>query len=123
LVGKHGRQQILGDHSLVPPQIQRMVAEDLLATVFPDKLACAENLVGERQIPDHPLVTQTIRDCLFDAMDIEGLERLLTNLEAGAIQVIARDTTEPSPLALEVLSAQPYAYLDDAPLEERRTQA
>src|SRR5438034_2525689 len=100
-----------------------MVAEDLLATVFPDKVACAENLVGERQIPGHPLVAQTIRDCLFDAMDIEGLEALLRDLESGVVQVLPRDTTEPSPLALEVLSAQPYAYLDDAPLEERRTQA
>jgi ATP-dependent Lhr-like helicase len=107
----------------VPPQLARMDAEDLVAAIFPDQIACAENLVGEREIPDHPLVRQTIADCLSEAMDIEGLERLLARLESGAICVVARDLTEPSPLALEVLSARPYAYLDDAPLEERRTQA
>src|SRR6202044_1105136 len=107
----------------VPPQFTRMEAEDLVAAVFPDQIACAENLVGEREVPDHPLVNQTIRDCLDDAMDIAGLERLLRGLEAGEISVVARDLTEPSPLALEVLSAKPYAFLDDAPLEERRTQA
>ncbi|MGH6899828.1 MAG: DEAD/DEAH box helicase, partial [Geminicoccaceae bacterium] len=107
----------------VAPQLARMDAEDLIAAIFPDQLACAENLVGEREIPDHPLVGQTIADCLNDAMDIDGLEKLLTRLESGAIRVITRDLTEPSPLALEVLSARPYAYLDDAPLEERRTQA
>jgi ATP-dependent Lhr-like helicase len=100
-----------------------MNAEDLLASVFPDQVACAENLSGELEIPDHPLVTQAVRDCLEEAMDIEALERLLRALEAGTIRVVARDLTEPSPLALEVLSARPYAYLDDAPLEERRTQA
>src|SRR5438309_7480892 len=98
-----------------------MGAEDLIAAVFPDQLACAENLVGKREIPDHPLIRQTIADCLGEAMDIGGLERLLRGLEAGEIGVVTRDLTEPSPLALEVLSARPYAYLDDAPLEERRT--
>jgi ATP-dependent helicase Lhr and Lhr-like helicase len=107
----------------VPAPLARMAAEDLLTAVFPDQLACAENLPGELEIPDHPLVRQTIADCLNEAMDIEGLERLLRGLEAGSIRVIARDLTEPSPLALEVLSARPYAFLDDAPLEERRTQA
>ena len=107
----------------IPPQIARMNAEDLLASVFPDQVACAENLPGEIEVPDHPLVRQTIRDCLEDAMDIEGFEQLLRRLESGDIQVVARDLTEPSPLALEVLSARPYAFLDDAPLEERRTQA
>jgi ATP-dependent helicase Lhr and Lhr-like helicase len=107
----------------VPPQLARMAAEDLIAAIFPDQVACAENLVGEREIPDHPLIRQTIADCLNEAMDIEGLERLLARLEAGEIRVVTRDLTEPSPLALEVLSARPYAYLDDAPLEERRTQA
>ena len=107
----------------VAPQLARMAAEDLIGAVFPDQIACAENLVGEREVPDHPLVRQTISDCLHEAMDIEGLERLLADLESGAIRVIARDLTEPSPLAHEVLSARPYAYLDDAPLEERRTQA
>ncbi len=107
----------------VPPPIARMQAEDLLAGVFPDQVACAENLTGELEIPDHPLVAQTLHDCLHEAMDIEGFEDLLRALERGSIHVIARDSTEPSPLALEVLSARPYAYLDDAPLEERRTQA
>jgi len=107
----------------VPAPLARMASEDLLTAVFPDQVACAENLPGELEIPDHPLVRQTIRDCLEEAMDIEGFEHLLRALESGEIQVIARDLTEPSPLALEVLSARPYAYLDDAPLEERRTQA
>jgi len=107
----------------VPAPLARMAAEDLLAAVFPDQLACAENLPGELEIPDHPLVRQTLRDCLEEAMDAGGFERLLRALESGGIQVLARDLTEPSPLALEVLSARPYAYLDDAPLEERRTQA
>ena len=107
----------------VPPQFTRMEAEDLVAAVFPDQIACLENIVGEREVPDHPLVNQTIGDCLNEAMDIDGLERLLKGLEAGEIGVVARDLTEPSPLALEVLSAKPYAFLDDAPLEERRTQA
>jgi ATP-dependent helicase Lhr and Lhr-like helicase len=107
----------------VPPQFLRMQAEDLIAAVFPDQIACAENLVGEREVPDHPLTNQAISDCLHEAMDIEGLERLLARLEAGEIRVVSCDLTQPSPLALEALSARPYAYLDDAPLEERRTQA
>jgi ATP-dependent helicase Lhr and Lhr-like helicase len=107
----------------VPPQLARMAAEDLLTAIFPDQVACAENLPGELEIPDHPLVRQTVHDCLEEAMDVEGFEQLLRGLESGAIRVIARDLTEPSPLALEVLNARPYAYLDDAPLEERRTQA
>ena len=107
----------------IPPQIARMNAEDLLASVFPDQVACAENLPGEIEVPDHPLVRQTIRDCLEDAMDVDGFEAVLRRLESGDIRVVARDLTEPSPLALEALNARPYAYLDDAPLEERRTQA
>ncbi|MFN3566693.1 MAG: ATP-dependent DNA helicase, partial [Burkholderiaceae bacterium] len=107
----------------VAPQLQRMLAEDLLATVFPDQVACFENIVGDREIPDHPLVAQTIADCLHEAMDIDGLERLLAAIDKGEVEVVARDLTEPSPLALEILSARPYAFLDDAPLEERRTQA
>src|SRR5215468_10722756 len=107
----------------VPPQLSRMAAEDLIGAVFPDQIACAENLSGEREIPDHPLVRQTIDDCLTEAMDLAGLQRLLSGIETGTIQVVARDLNQPSPLALEVLTARPYAYLDDAPLEERRTQA
>ena len=107
----------------VPPQLSRMAAEDLIASVFPDQIACAENLTGEREVPEHPLVDQTISDCLHEAMDLTGLKRLLHGLESGAIRVVARDLNQPSPLALEVLTARPYAFLDDAPLEERRTQA
>ncbi|HEY5804784.1 MAG TPA: DEAD/DEAH box helicase [Lysobacter sp.] len=107
----------------VPPQLQRMKSEDLLATVFPDQVACAENLVGEREVPDHPLVAQTLHDCLYEAMDIEGWLRLLRAMEAGEVTVVARDLSAPSPFAAEVLNARPYSFLDDAPLEERRTQA
>ncbi len=107
----------------VPTPLQRMEAEDLVAAVFPDQLACPENLVGDREIPDHPLVNQTIADCLLEAMDFPGLKRVLEGMEAGQFTLIARDTTEPSPLCHEVLNARPYAFLDDAPLEERRTQA
>ncbi len=107
----------------VPPPIQRMRSEDLLASVFPDQVACLENIVGEREIPDHPLIAQTLHDCLREAMDIDGLLALLRRLEAGEIRMIARDLPAPSPLAAGVLNAAPYAFLDDAPLEERRTQA
>ncbi|WP_179400983.1 DEAD/DEAH box helicase [Burkholderia guangdongensis] len=105
------------------PQLQRMKSEDLLATVFPDQVACAENLVGEREIPDHPLVAQTLDDCLHDAMDTDGWLALLRRIEAGDVTLVARDLPAPSPLAAEILNAKPYAFLDDAPLEERRTQA
>jgi ATP-dependent Lhr-like helicase len=107
----------------VPTPLQRMEAEDLIAAVFPDQLACPENLAGDRDIPDHPLVNQTIADCLFEAMDFPALKRVLEEMEAGRFTLVARDTPEPSPLAHEVLNAKPYAFLDDAPLEERRTQA
>ncbi|MCC4587207.1 DEAD/DEAH box helicase [Xanthomonas sp. NCPPB 1067] len=107
----------------VAPQLQRMKSEDLLATVFPDQVACAENLVGEREVPDHPLVAQTLEDCLHQAMDSEGWLQVLRGLESGAITLLARDLAAPSPLAAEALNARPYAFLDDAPLEERRTQA
>ncbi|MFA6231137.1 MAG: DEAD/DEAH box helicase [Rhodanobacter sp.] len=106
-----------------PPPLQRMKSEDLLAAVFPDQVACLENIVGEREVPDHPLVNQTMHDCLREAMDVDGLLRILRALEAGEIAIVARDLTAPSPLAAEVLNAAPYAFLDDAPLEERRTRA
>ncbi len=107
----------------VPTPLQRMEAEDLSAAVFPDQLACPENLVGDREIPDHPLVNQTIRDCLTEAMDLAGLLRILEAMDRGDLRLEARDTPEPSPLAHEILNAKPFAFLDDAPLEERRTQA
>jgi ATP-dependent Lhr-like helicase len=107
----------------VAPQLQRMKSEDLLATVFPDQVACLENIVGEREIPEHPLVAQTLDDCLHEAMDSEGWLALLRRIEAGQVELLARDLPSPSPLAMEVLGARPYAFLDDAPLQERRTQA
>jgi ATP-dependent helicase Lhr and Lhr-like helicase len=107
----------------VPPQIQRMEAEDLLAAAFPDAAACLENIPGDREIPDHPLVRQTIDDCLHEVMDLDGLIAVLRRIHAGQIRCIARDLPEPSPLAHEILNARPYAFLDDAPLEERRAQA
>ena len=103
--------------------LQRMESENLLAAVFPDQLACLEHIVGDREIPDHPLVKQTIDDCLTEAMDIDGLEEVLRRIESGEIRCIARDLPESSPLASEILNARPYAFLDNAPLEERRTQA
>jgi len=107
----------------VPPQIQRSNSEDLIALVFPDQLACFENIQGEREVPDHPLVNQTIHDCLTEAMDIEGLESLITKICDGKINLHTIDLREASPLAHEILTARPYAFLDDAPLEERRTNA
>ncbi|MCY1506042.1 DEAD/H associated [compost metagenome] len=107
----------------VAPQLQRMRSEDLLATVFPDQVACLENIVGEREIPEHPLVAQTLDDCLHEAMDADGWLALLRRMERGEVQLLARDLPAPSALAAEILTARPYAYLDDAPLEERRTQA
>ncbi len=107
----------------VAPQLQRMKSDDLLATVFPDQVACLENIVGEREIPDHPLVRQTVDDCLHEAMDSEGWLALLRRMECGEVELLARDLPAPSPLAMEILGARPYAFLDDAPLEERRTQA
>ena len=107
----------------VAPQLQRMKSEDLLASVFPDQVACLENIVGEREVPDHPLVAQTLRDCLDEAMDTQGWLRLLRGIESGEVRVEARDLAAPSALAAEALQARPYAFLDDAPLEERRTQA
>ncbi len=107
----------------VAPQLQRMKSEDLLTAIFPDQVACIENVVGERDVPHHPLVDQTIDDCLHDAMDTDAWLALLRSIEAGEVRLIARDLPAPSPLAAEILSARPYAFLDDAPLEERRTQA
>ncbi|MEF8793295.1 DEAD/DEAH box helicase [Thiohalorhabdus sp.] len=105
-----------------PPQLQRMEAEDLMAAVFPDQIACVENLGGDREVPDHPLVNQTLHDCLGDAMDLDGLQRVLGGLRTGTIRLVTADLTEPSPLAHEILNARPYAFLDDAPAEERRTR-
>ena len=107
----------------VPPPLQRMRADDLLAAVFPDQVACAENLTGEIRIPDHPLVNETIANCLHEAMDLNGFLRILERMDEGALRFAAVDTPEPSLFSHEILNANPYAYLDDAPLEERRTRA
>jgi ATP-dependent Lhr-like helicase len=107
----------------VPPQLQRMQADDLMAAVFPDAAACIENIPGDREIPDHPLVNQTVRDCLEEAMDLEQLQRVLDRIHRGEVTCVSRDTPEPSAFAHDILNARPYSFVDDAPLEERRTQA
>jgi ATP-dependent Lhr-like helicase len=107
----------------VAPQLQRMLADDLMAAAFPDAAACLENIPGDREIPDHPLVAQTVRDCLQEAMDFDGLARVLEQIHRGELTLVARDTPEPSFFAHEILNAKPYAFLDDAPLEERRAHA
>lgn len=107
----------------VPPQFQRMDAEDLVAHVFPDQIACAENITGRREVPEHPLVNQTIHDCLTEAMNIDELTELISAIENNELTLIAKDLREPSPFAQEIINARPYAFLDDAPFEERRTNA
>jgi len=107
----------------VPPQIQRMRSDDLLASVFPDVAACQENIPGDIQIPNHPLVDEVMKDVLTEAMDVEGLKNLLCGMDEGRIRCIAVDTPVPSQFSHEILNANPYAYLDDAPLEERRARA
>jgi ATP-dependent Lhr-like helicase len=107
----------------IPFNILRMRSDDLLAQVFPAQAQCQENGTGKIEPPDHPLVRETLRDCLTEAMDIEGLRALLGRIDRGELRLIARDTAEPSPLSHEILNSAPYAYLDDAPLEERRSRA
>jgi ATP-dependent Lhr-like helicase len=107
----------------VAPQLQRMQADDLMAAVFPDAAACLENIPGDREVPDHPLVNQTVRDCLEEAMDLPRLEDVLGRIHRGELTLVARDTPEPSVFCNDIVNAQPYAFVDDAPLEERRTMA
>jgi ATP-dependent helicase Lhr and Lhr-like helicase len=107
----------------VAPPVQRMRADDLLAAVFPEASACPENIVGEIKIPKHPLVDEVMKDVLTEALDIEGLERVLRDIREGRIECLAVDTPVPSQFSHEILNANPYAYLDDAPLEERRARA
>ncbi|MFN0090059.1 MAG: DEAD/DEAH box helicase [Acidimicrobiales bacterium] len=106
-----------------PPPIQRMEADDLMAAIFPALAACQENAVGPIEIPDHPIVDQTMHDCLHEAMDVAGLEALVRGFEQGEVRTHFVDLAEPSPLAHEILTARPYTFLDDAPLEERRTRS
>jgi ATP-dependent Lhr-like helicase len=107
----------------VPPQIQRMRSDDLLASVFPDVAACQENIAGDIQIPNHPLVNEVMKDVLTEAMDLDGLKNLLRGMADSRIRCVAVDTPVPSQFSHEILNANPYAYLDDAPLEERRARA
>ncbi len=107
----------------VPMPIQRMRADDLLTAVFPEQTACQENLVGDVEIPDHPLVNEVVRDCLTEAMDVDGFLELLRSTLDERVKLVAVDSVEPSPMAHEILTVKPYAFLDDAPLEERRAQA
>jgi ATP-dependent Lhr-like helicase len=107
----------------LPPPIMRMRADDLMAAVFPDQAACPENLTGEVRIPDHPLIRETVDNCLHEAMDLESLKSLLETILDGRVTTIAIDTPEPSPFSHEIVNSNPYAFLDDAPLEERRARA
>ena len=107
----------------VAPYLQRLRSDDLLAAVFPEQVGCQENVTGPLEVPDHPLIEQTVRDCLTEAMDLPELVGILEQIEAGDIRLHARDTVEPSPMAHEIVSGRPYTYLDDAPIEERRTRA
>ena len=107
----------------MPPQIQRIRADDLLASVFPDVAACFENLEGDIRVPDHPLVREVMKDVMQEAMDVDALVRVLQDIERGAIRCVSVDTPVPSQFSHEILNANPYAYLDDAPLEERRARA
>jgi ATP-dependent Lhr-like helicase len=111
----HGRK--------VPMAIQRMRGDDLLASVFPEQVMCLDNRVGPIELPDHLLVRETVRDCLHEAMDLDGLTEILRRVEQGELRTVAVDTPAPSPMAHEILNANPYAFLDDAPLEERRARA
>ena len=108
----------------VPAPILRMRSDDLRAAVFPAQVACQDNAPpGDVEVPDHPLVFETMRDCLTEAMDVEGLQAMLADIESGAIETYAKDTPQPSAFSHQILNAMPYAFLDDAPLEERRARA
>lgn len=107
----------------VPPALQRFRSDDLLTAVFPKLTGCQENIVGDHELPDHPLIQQTMHDCLTEALDLDGLHRVLEAIEAGQIELIARDTREPSPFCYELLNANPYAFLDGGEIQERRARA
>ncbi|MCC6236751.1 MAG: DEAD/DEAH box helicase [Dehalococcoidia bacterium] len=107
----------------LPPFLQRRIADDLLAAVFPEQVGCQENVTGPLELPDHPYVRQAMRDCLHEAMNVEALLDVLERIDDGRIRLHARDTTEPSPMAHEIVTGKPFTYLDNAPIEERRTRA
>jgi ATP-dependent Lhr-like helicase len=108
----------------VPPNIQRMLSDDLLAAVFPQAAACQDNLAGKDiELPDHPLIDETMKEILTDALDFEGLNFLINNIQHKKITCLSVDTSVPSVFSNEIINANPYAFLDDAPLEERRARA
>jgi ATP-dependent helicase Lhr and Lhr-like helicase len=107
----------------VQPYLQRFRSDDLMAAVFPETVGCLENHSGDIQVPDHPLVRQTMHDCLHEAMDLDGLIGLFERVRSGQVRFVGRDTREPSPFSYELVNANPYAFLDGAPLEERRVRA
>lgn len=107
----------------IAPALQRFRADDLMTAVFPQQTQCFEHRTGDLELPDHPLVNQTMHDCLHEAIDLEGLTDVMQRIESGEIQLLARETKEPSPFSYQLLNAYPYAFLDDAPLEERRARA
>ena len=107
----------------VPPHLQRFRSDDLLAAVFPETVGCLENHSGDVVVPDHPLVRQTMHDCLHEALDLDRLVELFRRVKTGAVRFVARETREPSPFSYELINSNPYTFLDGAPLEERRTRA
>src|SRR5262249_9739881 len=107
----------------VPPYLQRMRSDDLLASVFPQAAACQDNQIGDIELPDHPLINEVMKDVLYEAMDLAGLESVLKGIANKEIECVAIDTPIPSAFSHEIINANPYAYLDDAPLEERRSRA
>lgn len=107
----------------VPPHLMRLKSDDLLAAVFPDAAACQDNMPGDVELPDHPLINEVMKDVLTEAMDVDGLISVLNKIISGEIKTISVDTPIPSVFSHEILNANPYAYLDDAPLEERRARA
>lgn len=111
------------DGKKVPPALLRFRADDLLTAVFPKLTGCQENVTGDLEVPDHPLARQSMDDSLQEAHDLEGLLRVLEQIEAGQIELVARDTREPSPFCYELLNADPYAFLDGGEAAERRTRA
>jgi ATP-dependent Lhr-like helicase len=107
----------------IPLQVQRTRSADLLASVFPDVAACQENVDGPIQVPDHPLIREVMKDIFHEALDLDGLKDVLGKIHSGEIKCLAVDTPVPSVFSHEILNSNPYAFLDDAPLEERRARA
>ena len=121
---RHARARVIAPQrrQKSPDGVATHARRNLLAAVFPQQVACQDNNPGPIEIPGHPLIDETLRDCLYEAMDLTGLKEVLSLIESGQIRTMA-DTAAPSPMAHEILNANPYAFLDDAPLEERRARA